>query len=175
MASTLDRGEHRKSMLLAFLPPPSHHVVHSSLSSKPLVVHLQSTFHSTLHCQKGSYGNSAPPCNSGPFPSLPGAGRWPLHIWCAEHVQVSVVPSQGQCYSKHPLHSSRWEWTIYVGQFLPMFHTHLVQQALALLPPLCPVAKGKHCMFVKTRPLRCPWVTEDFGALQRSNEDYIHG
>jgi len=32
--------------------------------------------------------------------------------------------------------------------FLPRFHTHLVWRALALLPPLCPVAKGKHCMFV---------------------------
>jgi hypothetical protein len=29
-----------------------------------------------------------------------------------------------------------------------MFHTHLVQQALALLPPLCPIAKGKCYMFV---------------------------
>jgi hypothetical protein len=32
--------------------------------------------------------------------------------------------------------------------FQPMFHTHLIWCALALLPPLCPVAKGKHCMFV---------------------------
>jgi hypothetical protein len=29
-----------------------------------------------------------------------------------------------------------------------MFHTHLVWRALALLPPICPVAKGKRCMFV---------------------------
>jgi hypothetical protein len=29
-----------------------------------------------------------------------------------------------------------------------MFHTHLIRCALALLPPLCPVAKGKHCMFI---------------------------
>ena len=29
-----------------------------------------------------------------------------------------------------------------------MFHTHLVWQALALLPPLCPTALGKHCMVV---------------------------
>jgi len=32
--------------------------------------------------------------------------------------------------------------------FLPPFHTHLVQRALALLPPLCPAAKGKKVMFV---------------------------
>src|SRR6266850_2405837 len=32
--------------------------------------------------------------------------------------------------------------------FLPAFHTHLVQRALTLLPPLCPIAKGKRCMFV---------------------------
>src|SRR6266850_7437219 len=32
--------------------------------------------------------------------------------------------------------------------FLPAFHTHLVWWALTLLPPLCPIAKGKCCMFV---------------------------
>src|SRR6267142_5224628 len=32
--------------------------------------------------------------------------------------------------------------------FLPPFHMHLVQRALALLPPLCPEAKGKKVMFV---------------------------
>src|SRR6267142_2614208 len=32
--------------------------------------------------------------------------------------------------------------------FLPTFPTHLVWQALTLLPPLCPIAKGKRCMFV---------------------------
>src|SRR6267142_1156683 len=32
--------------------------------------------------------------------------------------------------------------------FLPPFHTHLVRRALALLPPLCPKAKGKKVMFV---------------------------
>jgi hypothetical protein len=32
--------------------------------------------------------------------------------------------------------------------FQPMFHTHLVWRAVALLPPLCPIAKGKRCMFV---------------------------
>jgi hypothetical protein len=29
-----------------------------------------------------------------------------------------------------------------------MFHTHLVHCALTLLPPLCPMALGKQCMFV---------------------------
>src|SRR6266850_6723933 len=32
--------------------------------------------------------------------------------------------------------------------FLPPFHTHLVRRAFALLPPLCPEAKGKKVMFV---------------------------
>jgi hypothetical protein len=32
--------------------------------------------------------------------------------------------------------------------FQPQFHTHLVRQALALLPTLCPMALGKCCMFV---------------------------
>jgi hypothetical protein len=31
--------------------------------------------------------------------------------------------------------------------FLPPFHTHLVQRAQALLPPLCPMAKGKKALF----------------------------
>src|SRR6266850_382255 len=32
--------------------------------------------------------------------------------------------------------------------FQPLFHTHLVQCAQALLPPLCPVVMGKRVMFV---------------------------
>src|SRR5579863_2327757 len=32
--------------------------------------------------------------------------------------------------------------------FQPPFHTHLVRKAVSLLPPLCPVAKGKRVMFV---------------------------
>jgi hypothetical protein len=32
--------------------------------------------------------------------------------------------------------------------FSPPFHTHLVQRMHALLPPLCPMAKGKKVMFV---------------------------
>ena len=32
--------------------------------------------------------------------------------------------------------------------FQPPFHTHLIWRALALLPALCPIVKGKHCMFV---------------------------
>src|SRR5487761_1211770 len=32
--------------------------------------------------------------------------------------------------------------------FDPIFHTSLVRRALTLLPPLCPVAKGKRVMFV---------------------------
>src|SRR6267142_2403018 len=37
---------------------------------------------------------------------------------------------------------------IFWVDFLPPFHTHLVQWAIALLPPLCPMAKGKRVMFV---------------------------
>jgi hypothetical protein len=32
--------------------------------------------------------------------------------------------------------------------FVPAFYTHLVWQAIALLPPLCPMAKGITCMFI---------------------------
>jgi hypothetical protein len=31
--------------------------------------------------------------------------------------------------------------------FLPPFHTHLVQRAQTLLPPLCPMAKGEKALF----------------------------
>ena len=37
----------------------------------------------------------------------------------------------------------RYSWV----DFQPPFHTHLVQHARVLLPPLCPVAKGKKVMF----------------------------
>jgi hypothetical protein len=37
---------------------------------------------------------------------------------------------------------------IFWVDFQPQFHTHLIWQALALLPALCPVAKGKHCIFM---------------------------
>src|SRR6266850_432158 len=37
---------------------------------------------------------------------------------------------------------------IFWVDFLPHFHMHLVQQAIALLPPLCPVTKGKKVMFL---------------------------
>ena len=39
---------------------------------------------------------------------------------------------------------ARFSWV----DSLPTFHTHLVQWAIALLPPLCPVVKGKWVMFV---------------------------
>ena len=32
--------------------------------------------------------------------------------------------------------------------FQPAFHTHLIWWVIALLPPLCPIIKGKCCMFV---------------------------
>src|SRR6267142_1078423 len=37
---------------------------------------------------------------------------------------------------------------IFWVDFLPPFHTRLMHRALALLPPLCPVVKGKQVMFV---------------------------
>jgi hypothetical protein len=40
--------------------------------------------------------------------------------------------------------SSRIHWV----DFQPNFHTHLICWAITLLPPLCPLAKGKQCMFI---------------------------
>jgi len=42
--------------------------------------------------------------------------------------------------------------------FQPTFHTHLIWQALTLLPPLYPIAKGKHCMFVFILDFRQRWA-----------------
>jgi hypothetical protein len=39
---------------------------------------------------------------------------------------------------------SQFTWV----DFMPPFHTHLVQHMHVLLPPLCPMAKGKHVMFI---------------------------
>ena len=39
---------------------------------------------------------------------------------------------------------SNYTWV----EFDPLFHTSLIRRALALLPPLCPVARGKRVMFV---------------------------
>src|SRR5579863_5335993 len=40
--------------------------------------------------------------------------------------------------------AGRLDWI----DFQPPFYTHLVRKAVSLLPPLCPVAKGKQVMFV---------------------------
>ena len=48
------------------------------------------------------------------------------------------------CLSSQKDESNRIFWVA----FQPTFHMHLVQQALTLLPPSCPVEKGKKCMFV---------------------------
>src|SRR5882672_2435502 len=60
--------------------------------------------------------------------------QWFLH---RDHLTANILSVQ---VDEH----GHFTWV----DFLPTFHMHLVQQALALLPPLCPVAKGKHCMFV---------------------------
>jgi hypothetical protein len=60
--------------------------------------------------------------------------RWFLN---RDHLIANILSTQkDEC--------SKISWV----DFQPMFHTHLVWRALALLPALCPVAKGKHYMFV---------------------------
>jgi hypothetical protein len=93
-----------------------------------------------------------------PSPPIPSAGRPPpLGVKEADAPSVFDV-----------LNIFRWRWflnrdhlianilsvqkdergKISWVDFQPQFHTHLIWQALALLPALCPVAKGKRCMFV---------------------------
>ena len=60
--------------------------------------------------------------------------QWFLH---RDHLTANILSTQVD-------KNGHFMWV----NFLPAFHTHLVQWALALLPPLCPVVKGKCCMFV---------------------------
>ena len=60
--------------------------------------------------------------------------RWFLH---RDHLIANVLSATKD-------DSGRLDWV----DFQPSFHTHLVHKAVSLLPPLCPVAKGKRVMFV---------------------------
>src|SRR6267142_2233820 len=62
---------------------------------------------------------------------------WTCWFLNRDHLIANVLSAQKSdegCYS----------WV----DFQPPFHTHLVQCAQVLLPPLCPMAKGKKVMFV---------------------------
>jgi hypothetical protein len=60
--------------------------------------------------------------------------RWFLN---RDHLIANVLSAQ-------KAEDGRYTWV----DFLPPFHTHLVQRARTLLPPLCPVAKGEKVLFV---------------------------
>jgi hypothetical protein len=60
--------------------------------------------------------------------------RWLLN---RDHLIANVLSAQKS-------ETGQFVWV----DFQPSFHTHLVQRARALLPPLCPMAKGKKVMFV---------------------------
>jgi hypothetical protein len=66
-----------------------------------------------------------------------------LNIFCKrwfinkDHLTVNVLSAQKD-------EDRRFSWV----DFSPPFHTHLVQRMHSLLPPLCPVAKGKKVMFM---------------------------
>ena len=55
--------------------------------------------------------------------------RWFLN---RDHLLANILSAQKDDTGK-----------IFWVDFLPPFHTHLMRRALALLPPLCPVVKGK--------------------------------
>ena len=89
-----------------------------------------------------------PPPASSPPTSGPGDGEEPsvfdvLNIFHShwflnrDHLIANVLSAQ-------KAEDGRYTWV----DFLLPFHTHLVQQARMLLPPLCPVAKGKKVLFV---------------------------
>src|SRR5579863_4196060 len=60
--------------------------------------------------------------------------RWFLH---RDHLIANVLSATKD-------DAGQLDWV----DFQPPFHTHLVRKAVSLLPPLCPVAKGKRVMFV---------------------------
>ena len=89
-----------------------------------------------------------PPPASSPPTSGPGDGVEPsvfdvLNVFRShwflnrDHLIANVLSAQKAEDGRHT-------WV----DFLPPFHTHLVQRAQMLLPPLCPVAKGKKVLFV---------------------------
>ena len=89
-----------------------------------------------------------PPPASSPPTSGPGDGMEPsvfdvLNIFRSrwflnrDHLIVNVLSAQ-------KAEDGQYTWV----DFLSPFHTHLVQQARTLLPPLCPMAKGKKVLFV---------------------------
>ena len=89
-----------------------------------------------------------PPPASSPPTSGPGDGMEPsifdvLNVFRSrwflnrDHLIANVLSAQ-------KAEDGRYTWV----DFLPPFHTHLVQRARTLLPPLCPVAKGKKVLFV---------------------------
>jgi hypothetical protein len=57
-----------------------------------------------------------------------------MHHWFLnrDHLITTILAAQKDV-------SSRIHWV----DFQPNFHTHLIHWAIALLPPLCPLAKGK--------------------------------
>jgi hypothetical protein len=59
--------------------------------------------------------------------------RWFLN---RDHLIANVLSAQKS-------DAGRFTWV----DFLPPFHMHLVQRTRALLPPLCPMAKGKKVLF----------------------------
>jgi hypothetical protein len=93
-------------------------------------------------------GTPSPPVTGNPIPKPPKAKddgppdpailaifrkRWSLN---RDHLIANVLSAQKS-------DTGRFTWV----DFLPPFHTHLVQRARALLPPLCPMAKGKKALF----------------------------
>src|SRR5579863_1452007 len=60
--------------------------------------------------------------------------RWYIH---RDHLIANILSATRD-------DAGRLDWI----DFQPPFHTHLVRKAMSLLPPLCPVAKGKKVMFV---------------------------
>jgi len=60
--------------------------------------------------------------------------KWFLH---RDHLIANVLSAQKDA-------GGHFTWV----DFQALFHTHLVKCMLMLLPPLCPIAKGKQVLFV---------------------------
>ena len=69
--------------------------------------------------------------------------QWFLH---RDHLISKVISAQKDIHGN----------VVWVD-FDPIYHTSLVQRALTLLPPLCPVAKGKCVMFVFLLEILTGW------------------
>jgi hypothetical protein len=128
-------------------PPWTHTTIMSILTP---MQKLLATLNSLPPSSRKAVKTPLPPIMAGTVPSVPlelsndSPSVFQVlntfrHCWFLnrDHLIANVLAAQKDKCSR-----------IYWVDFQPGFHTHLIHQAIALLPPLCSLEKGKHCIFI---------------------------